>query len=118
MVLLQARVENVPAARRITPLTILSFWQVAVAHLASVCSLSPNASGIPAKHTLFGHNQINGAVFLSEFNAPGVEASARALWSGMLRYPGGTLCVATLPHATPALVFSFSALALTLPPPS
>ena len=29
MVLLQARVENVPAARRVTSLTILSLWQVA-----------------------------------------------------------------------------------------
>jgi len=56
----------------------------------ATCSLQPGA-GKAAKNTLYGHNQINGPIYPVKFNDAALESIAKALWSGMLRYPGGTV---------------------------
>lgn len=59
--------------------------------LSAQCTLSPKDTPTQVPRTLFGHNAINGPVFPIPYEDTALKEAAKMMWSGMLRYPGGTV---------------------------
>ena len=69
------------------------------------CSLSVGSSPWRAANpNIWGFNQLNGVIYLSPFDQPSLNELPKALWSGNLRFPGGTVAnYYYMPNATFAL---------------
>lgn len=55
------------------------------------CSLIVRDGPAAVVPAIFGHNQINGPIYQIPYDDPELAVAAQALWTGQLRFPGGTV---------------------------
>ena len=57
----------------------------------SATTLTPTSTTLTPPTAVFGHNNIVGPIYVTPYDTPALIEGAKAMWSGQLRYPGGTV---------------------------